>query len=278
MPNTTLANYQTEEFAYDYLDASGFSTILPPHIHNGWEFLYVKNGELSYSVDGSTFDISPGSLIITPPGAVHTLHPKGVIRYERHDLIITENLLIKDLIGKLPPDLRVLDISGSSILMSLFERFGFYITHLSPDHLEVVLRALVSELWASIYISTQISSPSVEATSNTVITKAIEFIKDHIQEPITVEQISNALFITPRYLYQCFAKYLNVTPRHYIMLQKLQLVQHKLANAENPTKVCREYGFRNYSTFYRNYQKIYGCRPSDGPKQSLQKIELHHKI
>lgn len=274
MDNSTVAEYITEEFAYDHIDAEKFSTVLPPHIHNGWEFLYVKTGELSYSVDGSAYDIHPGSLIITPPGAVHALHPKGAIHYERHDLIITENLLIRDLIGKLPADLRVLDISGNSILLNLYERFAFYISHLPAENLEVVLRALVSELWASIYISTQISSPSVEPTSNSVITKAVKYIKTHIREPLTVEQVSSALFITPRYLYQCFAKHMNVTPRHYIILQKLQLVQQGLTNAENPTKLCREYGFRNYSTFYRNYQKIYGCRPSDSPRQSLQKIEL----
>jgi AraC-like DNA-binding protein len=57
-------------------------------------------------------------------------------------------------------------------------------------------------------------------------------------------------------------------------VQKLQLVQQALINAANPTTICQHYGFKSYSTFYRNYQKFYGCRPSDDSRPTPRKIEL----
>lgn len=266
--------YESSEFLYGYDNEATFSSSISPHIHVGWELLFVKHGELSYTVDGNVFDIKPGSLIIARPGEIHTLYSKGTIHYERHSLITTGSLLNQDILTKIPADLHVLDVSGNNIILGLYEKFGLYLANLQGNYLEIAFRSLINELWLNIYMVTQASSPAVTPSANPVIAKAIDFIKDHIREPLTVRQVSEALFITPCYLHQCFAKHMNITPKQYIMLQKLQRVQQALINAENPTTVCRYYGFQNYSTFYRNYQKIYGCRPSDSPQRPLQKIEL----
>ena len=251
-----------------------FDLKIPTHTHNGWEFLLVKSGDLSYAVDGNVFHITPNSLIIARPGTVHALHSKGSTHYDRFDLIVTENLLIKELIPHIPADFYVLDVSDNAIILGLYERIDFYLLNVPREQIQRMLLSLINELWMNIYLSARSSAQPVASSSNTVTTKAIHYIREHIGEHLTVQQVSDALFITPSYLYQCFTRHLNVTPKQYIMLQKLQLAQQALINAENPTQVCRRYGFSNYSTFYRNYQKTYGCRPPASPRQSLQKIEL----
>ena len=90
--------HQGEDFSYGYDNQSNFSDGIPVHMHDGWELLYVKSGELSYSVEGKTFDVTPGSLIISRPGSVHALYAKGTIHYERHGLVITGNLLPKEIL------------------------------------------------------------------------------------------------------------------------------------------------------------------------------------
>ena len=274
MENTCFAQFQSREIVYDHICATDFSVDIPTHTHNGWEFLLVKKGDLSYAVDGNIFHITPNSLIIARPGTVHALHSKSLIHYDRWDLIVTENLLIKELIPHIPADFYVLDVSDNAIILGLFDRIDFYLSNVPREQIQRMLLSLINELWMNIYISTQVPTQSAASSSNPVITKAIHYIREHIGEHLTVQQVSDALFITPSYLYQCFTRHLSITPKQYIMLQKLQLVQQALINAENPTEVCRRYGFSNYSTFYRNYQKAYGCRPSASPKQSLQKIEL----
>lgn len=272
-PSHTI-KYYSEELSYDYKSQPFYSDIIAPHIHNGWEFLYVKQGELSYTVDGNVFDVTPGNLIITRPGAVHMLHSKGTIHYERHDLMVSENLLNKTILKMIPRDLHILDISEDVVITGLFEKNNYYWQKLPAEYIESILYALSNELWLNIYIHLQAPAQSIISHSNPVIEKATEFIKDHIQEPLTVRQVSEALYISPTYLQQCFTKHINITPKQYILLQKLQLVHQALANGANPTEIYRHYGFHSYSTFYRNYQKIYGCSPSDSPKQPLQYIEL----
>lgn len=270
----SFSEHKSVDFKYVYENLTDYSADFSTHTHNGWEFLLVINGKLSYTVDGNVFDIGPGILIIARPGEIHSLISDGPIHYERYSVVATEQLFPKELIAQFPSDIHVLDLSKNRHIPALYEKFRFYIDNLKGEHQDRMLRQLIGELMTDIYIAAQTPSKSVASQSNITITKVVSYIKEHIREPLTVQTICDHLFISPSYLHYCFAKHLNVTPRRYIMLQKLQLAQQALVNAENPTKVCREFGFHNYSTFYRNYQKIYGCRPSETPQKTLLKIDL----
>ena len=45
----------------------------PPGVHDHPEFFYVLEGHGSMRVDDEEFSISPGSFVLVPPGAHHTL-------------------------------------------------------------------------------------------------------------------------------------------------------------------------------------------------------------
>ena len=274
MQNLSTVKYEAADFIYRYTNTIGFSDDVPTHTHNGWEFLFIKNGEFSYTVDGSAFDITPNSLIISRPGAVHTLRPKGIVHYERYAFTAVESILDKEILERLPSDLHVLDVQNNDILLSLYEKSGFYLANIEGTTLETILYGIIHELLVNIYLTAKEPSKPMVSYSNPIVTRAVAFIKDHIQEPLTVQTVSDALFITPSHLHHCFVKHLHIKPKQYIMLQKLQLVQQALINAANPTEICHYYGFANYSTFYRNYQKVFGCCPSDGNQQTLRKIEF----
>lgn len=273
-PVKCFFEYFSEEFSYSYRNESPYSMSIASHIHNGWEFLFIKQGELSYTVDGNVFDVTPGNLIISRPGAVHMMHPKGTIHYERHDILVSENSLVKTIMQKIPNHIHILDISEDHIIPDLFEKINYYHSKLPEEYLAPIYRALSNELWMNIYIHLHTPTQAITPHSNPVISKAIKYIKDHIHEQLTVRQICSALFISPTHLQHCFSQHIHVTPKQYILLQKLQLVHHELSNGASPTDVYRRYGFHNYSTFYRNYQKYYGCSPSDRSKQPPQDIYL----
>ncbi len=274
MQDFSLTNYNTEAFHYCCSNTANFSLDISTHTHEGWEFLFVKSGELTYTVDGLVFDIVPNSLIISRPGAVHALKPKGTIHYERYIFVVAESALNNELLAKIPPELHVLDVSNNGLILSLYKKIGFYLSKLEGVALKNIMHSIIDELLVNISLVSQGPSQPMATYSNPIVTKAIIYIKDHIHQPITVQQVSDALFITPSHLHHCFVKHMNITPKQYIMVQKLQLVQQALINAANPTTICQHYGFRTYSTFYRNYQKIYGCRPSDESRPTLRKIEL----
>ena len=136
MQNHSAVEHYCETFEYDYINTPEFSSEISTHTHNGWEFLFIKSGRLTYTVDGNVYDIAPNNLIISRPGAVHTLHPKGAISYERQSLIITGTLLYKNIAEQINSDLHVLDVSENNIILGLFDRISFYLSHLQSEHLD----------------------------------------------------------------------------------------------------------------------------------------------
>ena len=273
MQSCSVDHFKTGDLNYSHAYTLDFNDDIARHSHPGWAFLLVKSGELTYSVEGKTFDVTPDSLVISRPGVVHMLQPKGPILYDRHSFDAVEALLDKEILEQIPQDLHVLDVSKNQIIQNLYEKILYYLPRLPERQMEALLKAFVNELVMNIYASTQIDYTSPKHTTEHLIAKILHYINKHIQEPLTVSQISEAMSLSDGYLHLFFSKQMHMPIKKYIMKQKLLLVQKALLNNVNPTEACRQYGFRNYSTFYRNYQKVYGCSPSDGSKLPLHGVE-----
>lgn len=274
MQNCMDLSFTAGDLKYSHCYTLDFFEEIPQHFHMGWAFLLVKNGELTYTVEGTTYNIKPVSLIISRPGAVHMLQVKKPITYERSSIVVSEDFLDKEILQKLPQELQVLDVSNNPMILNIYERAQFYLSNLPDKQIESMLRSLANELLMQIYIATRTSFEPPKHKREPFIAQILTYINNHIHEPLTVEQISNAMSISYGYLHQFFSKHMNMSIKKYVTLQKLLMVQKALANDVNPTEACRQYGFRSYSTFYRNYQRVFGIRPSDNPQKSITENDL----
>lgn len=272
MQSCSIDMFESSDLNYCHAYTLDFNTDIDRHFHTGWAFLLVTSGELTYTVEGKTFDITPNSLLISRPGVVHMLQPKGSILYERHSIGAAEALLDTELLEQFPQDLHVLDVSKNPIIQNIFEKVLFYLPRLPEKQMEALLKSFVNELIMNIYVSTQTDYTSSKYTTEHLIAKILDYINKHIQEPLTVSQISEAMSLSNGYLHLFFTKQMHMTIKKYVILQKLLLVQKALLNNVNPTEACRQYGFRSYSTFYRNYQRVFGHCPSEDPQQITKEL------
>ena len=268
MQSCSTVLFEFENIRYTHAYTLDFSTPIPLSVRDNWRFVLVKCGELTYTVDKNSFDIKPNTLIITPPGVVRSLTPKGSIIYDRHTFAVPEECINKDILGQISRDLCVLDVSDNPMILDIFDKITFYVSNLQPKEAASVLQSIGNELMANICIHTQDSRKPAEPMTNPMIVRLLDYINEHIREPLTVPRLSAEMSVSAGYLHQHFVKHMHMTPRQYIMEQKLRYVQQALKNNANPTEVCRQYGFRSYSTFYRNYQKVYGCSPSGSHRET----------
>lgn len=58
-----------------------------------------------------------------------------------------------------------------------------------------------------------------------------------------------------------------MTPAKYIHAKRLFYAKQLLDLGKKPTEICYQCGYNDYSTFYRNYVKLFGFAP-------MQKIEM----
>lgn len=259
----TIHNYHSyEDFLFRYSTDWEFPGEMAVHYHENCELLFIKKGDITYIADGKSYRLSKNSLILSRPMENHTLIFNDTAVYERYNILFDRNSEQFWAYDEIPAGISVVNFNGNELVCNLFKKMEYYCNHLEGQRLKQVLQNLTQEVLINILLSAKEFEQSQICTVNPVITKAIAYIDENITAPLQVETLCEVLYITKSYLHHLFAKHMNISPKKYIMLRKIHMVQRELNAGGNPTEVAIRYGFTNYSTFYRNYRKIFGTTPS----------------
>ena len=96
------------------------------------------------------------------------------------------------------------------------------------------------------------------------VRKMQDYIREHIQDNITIEDLADASAFSPWYARRLFLKYLNMTPAVYIRRLKLSKSALKLRDEEvTVLDVALEMGFGSVDGYQRAFRKEFGCNPKE---------------
>ena len=96
------------------------------------------------------------------------------------------------------------------------------------------------------------------------VRKMQDYIREHIQEDITIEDLANASAFSPWYARRLFQKYLNMTPAVYIRRLKLSKSALKLRDEQvTVLDVALDMGFGSVDGYQRAFRKEFGCNPKE---------------
>ncbi|MDY3304327.1 MAG: AraC family transcriptional regulator [Clostridia bacterium] len=98
--------------------------------------------------------------------------------------------------------------------------------------------------------------------SELIAYKCIEIINKRLSSNISVSEIAKMLNVSPSSLSHTFKKEMNISVYRYILEKRLVLARDMILNGKNPTDAAFECGFNDYSSFYRQYKKMYAAIPS----------------
>lgn len=253
----------SDDFLYRHIESIESTHNLSPHTHNSCELLFVAKGNVSYVVEGKKYTVTKNTLIISRALQVHAISCNEPVAYERYNILFDETKYGAKIYKKIPPDIDVIHLNGDELICDLFYKMDHYCSIWEGEELLSLLQHLTEEiLYNVVTISKQRDISSV-STSNTIVMQAIRYISDNIREPLPVEKICDALYITKAYLHSLFMTHLNTTPRKYVVGKKLRMAQADLQAGASPTEVSSRYGFADYATFYRNYKHYFGVTPSN---------------
>jgi len=96
------------------------------------------------------------------------------------------------------------------------------------------------------------------------IAHLVEYIQQHLSEPISIETLADHACLTKSYLIRSFRKTLGQTPLQYILQKKIQKAQTMLLGSElSVTEVAHAVGFQDTSYFIRLFRKSLGFTPQE---------------
>jgi len=256
-----------------YYSNHGTPTGLKTHLHQLYEFLYFIDGDSSFIVENTIYDISPGSLLITRPGEVHSLSFHTQHNYIRKFFQIAPDYLID-----IKPDLLETinnspfgtnnivspDKCRSIKLMDFYNNIEYYVQNQMPES-NIMIKTYVIQLLVKLnpLIKTVNTETFPASFENSRISDVLEYIEEHLTDKLSLDRLSEKFFINKYYLCHSFKSETGVTIKEFINTRRISKAKDLLSQGYNITDLCYQCGFGDYSSFYKTFKKMTGKSPKE---------------
>ncbi len=277
-PRQNMSDSKFEIFHYRDAKFEG----VPVHQHDFYEVYYFLGGSVEYSVEGRTYELKPGDLLLINPLELHQprIAPDQQ-DYERIVLWINKNYLSELCFNKTSltrcfdnsiPDhtnlLRPTKIQQTYISAMLTE----LIIETSSDSyaVEIASEAILLRFLVELNRLTIDSSSALrkDEASSSIIPDVLEYINKHFCEKLTLNEIADEFFVSKYYLSHAFNNVVGTSVHRYIVLKRLIHAKQMLLSGIKSTTAATNCGFNDYAGFYRAFTAEYGVTPTEFVKMN----------
>jgi len=278
---------QSKDFEAFYYSDLNFQT-LPAHTHDYYEFYLFLEGDLDLEISGHARPLHPGDMVLVPPGVSHhALMHSSDRPYRRFVLWVSQEYAARLL--KESPDYVFLmqraatssrcyyhfhEAEFSSIqsrLIRLLEEFHSNrygrnaAVYLALNDLLLYMNRIIYE-----------REHPVVSGSGDLMQEITLFIDEHLTEDLSLDVLADHVCLSKYYIAHYFKDSLGISIHQYITKKRLQSCSEAIAAGSDITRTFDEYGFRDYSSFYRMFRKEYGMSPRE--YQEAHRMNAVHSV
>lgn len=244
------------------------------HKHSFFEACYVLTGNGTYIEGEAEFHLHPGTLFLSRPGVQHQIRSKDglalcYVAFEPEETASGEfytaafRLLAKQGNPVVTEGAR----QASGLLwLSLLSLFHEDSGNQHPPQLLNSLAASLILSFLAIHGPSFHHKPSGAETNDegtSMFHQAELFIKDNLNEPLSLERVAGHLHITTRHLTRLFRKYGHQSFVHYVQEQRVQQAKHMLLHSDRQIKeIAVHCGFESVHYFTRVFTSKLGVTPA----------------
>lgn len=237
------------------------------HTHDNYEIYCFLSGNAKYFVEGNTYPLKSGDILIMKKAEAHSLLINSNRPYKRIVVNFNSDAIGESVRSKIVSflDNRPFGIKNR-YSASLFSgtNWLYYLEKICESNdiniKSVYLTVLLSELYEQfLEIKTQ------EASSEELM-DIIKYINSNLSGKLNLNIICDRFFISKPHLNRKFKKIIGTTVWEYITTKRLLLAKELLQNGIAPTNAYSQCGFENYSTFFRAYKTKFGISPKNSNK------------
>lgn len=277
-PRQNMSDSKFEVFHYRDAKFEG----VPVHQHDFYEVYFFIGGSVEYSVEGRTYELKSGDLLLINPLELHQprIAPDQQ-DYERIVLWINKNYLSELCFNKTSltrcfdssiPDhtnlLRPTKIQQTYISAMLTElinenKSDSYAVEIASE--AILLRFLVELNRLTIDSSSALRK---DEASSSIIPDVLEYINNHYCEKLTLNSIADEFFVSKYYLSHAFNNTVGTSVHRYIVLKRLIHAKQMLLSGIKSTTAAMNCGFNDYAGFYRAFTAEYGVTPTEFVKMN----------
>nr|WP_274381426.1 AraC family transcriptional regulator [Paenibacillus mesophilus] len=253
------------------------------HSHPYFEMYYFHGGKANYLIGDKIFVLSPGDLILMNGMTLHCPNVDPSVPYRR-TILHFEPAFVKPFaempfaVNLLQPFYELknhrihLQGTNRAEVEAMLERMCKLSVEeggLSRDRLIVAfldLLLLVYELCQSADSGSAFPSDKERHAQN-----IIDYVEDHYQEDLHLEQLEDCLHLNKYYLSKLFKEVTGATIFDYVYHRRINQAKIHFLLDKNltVTDVCYKVGFKHPSHFTRMFKSRVGCTPEQFRKQTV---------
>lgn len=202
--------------------------------------------------------ICSGAYVLARAGMLDGV--ETAVHWEFHDLFIEEFPEVRLVRNVFVAGTRHITASGGTAAADLMLHL------IARDHGQDLATAVADQMVYNAVregsAAQRVSLQSRMGTRNTHLTRAIALIEENLDDPIPTCELANHLGISTRQLERLFGRFLNTSPKKYIMDQRLHRARNLIVQTEQTiTEIAMACGFNSTSHFSKVFRSHFGISP-----------------
>lgn len=260
-----LYHYKTEEILQ-----------VDMHYHDFFEVYLFLSGNVDYLIDGRTFHLKGGDILIINSKEMHKAIILSENVYERIVLFIRPEFIA----GKSVENTNLLYCfnnihkqENKNLIRTSYELHKMIkdnivrIKALSQEKDfgdDLLKEAYLTELLIYLnraYLKQEGNKVHEDVSYNPVIENLIYYINTNLQSDLSLDKLADKMFLSKYHLAREFKKNTGFTLHNFIHYKRMLTAKYLLRSGKSVTNVCYECGFSDYSNFIRAFKAEFGITP-----------------
>lgn len=265
-PDADRRGYLLEDFRLFHLKETRAQTF-SYHYHEFDKVVLFLSGEVTYTVEGRAYFLTPGDLLLVPHHHIHQPDIGGAT-YERRILWLTPEFLRR---YDLDLCFRQADETGfhlvrprdPGVAAALLERMES-----AREEGQFAAELLVRTCCIQFLIELNRAALHNQApqtgdvfASDRRIQQVMAYINANLTRELTVDALAAACYLSPSWLMHRFKAVTGCTVHQYVLQKRLIAASDAIRSGTGVMQAAREAGFRDYSAFLRSFRAAYHTSP-----------------
>ena len=238
------------------------------HFHLSYEIYFLVENDISYFINNRVYRVTPGTVLVIPPNTIHTTNSISDKTRKRYLINLPESYIkpLLDIQPNLLSDLSTLPIVFSGLkkieITDLFKKLLTEYNSNPPD--EVMIKSLLGELLVTVSRAAKSqSNASISARrSAQKMVRISNYIRDNLQNNLTLELLSEIFFLNPSYISRTFKRELNITFSEYLRTLRIKEACRLLKETKlSITEIAHRTGFQSCTDFCRVFKSMIKLSP-----------------
>jgi AraC-like DNA-binding protein len=247
------------------------------HHHTECELSVFLRGKGVYSMPNKTYPFSAGDVFLFGSNEAHSIteihEDMEVLNVHFESRLLWEHADTAELLGLFNArsekfENRFLDNGGAICdrILSLEreikeQRACFFVSA------KYLLFSILAEMIRRYDCVRQISAPTAFSAQAKNLRRAIDYIAEHLDQPMTLSEIADVAYMSPTYFSAVFKRLNGISPWEYITIKRVEMAIEMLKSTDmTKLEIAERCGFAGASNFYKMFLRITGKRPGDFTK------------